>query len=43
MLVREDTTELFGIFRLILDQIKVEQKFKQQNFEDTENKSPNNT
>ena len=42
MLAREDTTELFGLFKLILDQIKVEQKFVEEDGdEDAENKAPN--
>jgi len=43
MLIREDTSELFSLFRAILDQIKVDQKYKpKESSEDSENKSPNN-
>ena len=41
MLAREDTTELMNVFKMILDQIEVEQKFVEEDSEDTENKDPN--
>jgi len=43
MLSREDPTELMGIFKLILDQIKIEQQFikDDQFLTDSENQDPN--
>ena len=42
MLAKEDTSELMEMFKMILDQIKVEQKYvEEDDIEDSENKSPN--
>jgi hypothetical protein len=41
MLSREDPREVMGIFKQILDQIKVDQKFVDEEVEGEENKDPN--
>lgn len=41
MLAREDPKELMSLFKKVLDQIKIEQKFTAEDDEETENKAPN--